>query len=49
MHGGAPGSGAPLGNRNALTHGLTTRAAKARRRAVNRLIGDAESLLREMS
>jgi len=27
MHGGAPGSGAPLGNMNARKHGAYTRAA----------------------
>ena len=27
MHGGAPGSGAPLGNKNALKHGRYTREA----------------------
>jgi hypothetical protein len=26
MHGGAPGSGAPLSNKNALKHGMYTRA-----------------------
>ena len=32
MHGGAPGSGAPEGNRNALKHGLYTRKAIQARR-----------------
>jgi len=32
MHGGAPGSGAPRGNKNALKHGLCTRHAIAQRR-----------------
>jgi hypothetical protein len=27
MHGGAPGSGAPRGNKNAIKHGLYTREA----------------------
>jgi uncharacterized protein YjcR len=27
MHGGAPGSGAPRGNKNALKHGVYTREA----------------------
>ena len=28
MHGGAPGSGAPLGNKNALKHGRFTRGKR---------------------
>jgi glucans biosynthesis protein len=48
MHGGAPGSGAPKGNRNAQTHGLHTKAAKADRRALNRLMADFERLLDDM-
>jgi hypothetical protein len=32
IHGGAPGSGAPRGNTNALKHGLYTREAIAERR-----------------
>jgi glucans biosynthesis protein len=38
LHGGAKGSGAPRGNRNAVTHGRTTAAALAERRAIARLI-----------
>jgi glucans biosynthesis protein len=45
MHGGARGSGAPSGNRNALKHGLYTRAAMAERRGLRMLIGEAEELL----
>ena len=48
MHGGAPGSGAPKGNRNAQTHGHHTKAAKADRRALTRLMANAERLLGEM-
>jgi uncharacterized protein YjcR len=32
MHGGAPGSGAPRGNKNAMKHGLYTRKAIKERR-----------------
>jgi hypothetical protein len=32
MHGGAPGSGAPRGNKNAMMHGLYTRKAIEERR-----------------
>jgi hypothetical protein len=45
MHGGAHGSGAPRGNRNAVKHGLYTRDALARRRLVNRLLRDGARLL----
>jgi hypothetical protein len=31
MHGGAPGSGAPRGNQNALKHGYTREAIEERR------------------
>ena len=48
MQGGAKGSGAPLGNRNALKHGLHTREAIAERRAVRQLIREARKFLREI-
>ncbi len=48
MHGGAPGSGAPMGNRNALKHGLCTKAAVADRRTLRRLMRDANRLIAEM-
>jgi glucans biosynthesis protein len=48
MHGGAKGSGAPQGNRNALKHGLHTREAIAERRAVRQLIREARQFLREI-
>lgn len=38
MHGGAPGSGAPPGNHNALKHGRYTRQAIADRKALRELI-----------
>lgn len=38
MHGGAPGSGAPKGNKNALKHGLKTREAKDQRSSVKEAI-----------
>ena len=47
-HGGAPGTGAPRGNLNALKHGLHTREAKAERNRVAALIGESEELLREI-
>jgi uncharacterized protein YjcR len=38
MHGGAAGSGAPRGNKNARKHGLYTRDAIAQRRQVRELM-----------
>ena len=49
MHGGAPGSGPPSGNRNARKHGLFTRDAIAERRQIQALMGEARKLLEEMS
>jgi uncharacterized protein YjcR len=48
MHGGAPGSGAPQGNQNALKHGLYTKAAIAKRRQIRALIQQSRSLLKEL-
>jgi hypothetical protein len=48
MHGGAPGSGAPSGNRNARRHGLFTGEAIAERKEVQDLLGEARRLLRTM-
>jgi hypothetical protein len=41
MHGGAPGSGAPEGNRNALRHGGRTAEAVALRRLASTLVREA--------
>ena len=48
MHGGAPGSGAPKGNQNALKHGRYTRDAIAERRALSQLLRESRRLLNEM-
>ena len=45
MHGGAYGSGAPAGNKNALKHGLYTREAIAQRRQLRQLIRQARNTL----
>jgi len=45
MHGGAIGSGAPIGNRNALRHGHYTAEAIARRRQLSELIKTARTSL----
>jgi hypothetical protein len=49
MHGGAKGSGAPRGNRNAFKHGLYTREAIAERRVVRRPVRDARQFLTEIA
>ena len=49
MHGGAPGSGAPKGNKNALKHGLYTREAIEERRLLRKLIREAERTLKELA
>jgi len=45
MHGGAPGSGAPRGNKNALKHGLYTRHAIAQRRQLRELLRQSRNLI----
>jgi hypothetical protein len=47
MHGGAPGSGAPRGNQNALKHGRYTRKAIARRRKRRRQFRELIRQIRE--
>ncbi len=49
MHGGAEGSGAPKGNKNALKHGLYTAEAIAERKQLNRMLKDYRSTLEELS
>jgi hypothetical protein len=48
MHGGAKGSGAPLGNTNALKHGAYTREALERRAHLRGLLREARKLLKEL-
>jgi uncharacterized protein YjcR len=48
MHGGAPGSGAPLGNQNALKHGVYTREAIAKRRQFGELLRQSRALIAKM-
>ena len=45
MHGGAPGSGAPRGNKNARKHGLYTREAIAQRRQLGELMRQSRRLI----
>jgi hypothetical protein len=49
MHGGAAGSGAPIGNKNALRHGHYTAEAIAERRAVAALIRLSRATLADLS
>jgi hypothetical protein len=46
MHGGAYGSGAPLGNRNALKTGLHTAEVKVWRQGIRDLIRESKELIR---
>ena len=48
MHGGAPGSGAPRGNKNALKHGQYTREALAAYRQVRALIRQSLELMQKL-
>ncbi len=48
MHGGAKGSGAPPGNKNALKHGAFTKAAIEKRAELSRMIKVAKKLLHEI-
>ncbi|MBR0984846.1 HGGxSTG domain-containing protein [Bradyrhizobium liaoningense] len=48
MHGGAPGSGAPWGNRNAQKHGAFTQERISERRAIQELLDEAGKLLGEL-
>lgn len=49
MHGGAAGSGAPLGNQNALKHGKYTREMLQLRREMAQLMRAARATLEEIS
>jgi hypothetical protein len=48
MHGGAPGSGAPPGNKNALKHGLYTREAIEERRHWRALMRQSRRLIEQI-
>jgi uncharacterized protein YjcR len=48
MHGGAPGSGAPRGNKNALKHGLYTREAIEERRHLRALMRQSSMLIQDI-
>jgi len=48
MHGGARGSGAPIGNKNAFRHGLYSGEAIALRRIVSELIRTARDTVAKL-
>jgi uncharacterized protein YjcR len=48
MHGGAPGSGAPQGNQNALKHGRFTRQAFEQRRQLRELLRQSRALIQKI-
>jgi glucans biosynthesis protein len=48
MHGGAPGSGAPRGNKNALKHGRYTREAIKERQQLRALLRQSRITIREI-
>jgi uncharacterized protein YjcR len=48
MHGGAAGSGAPRGNKNALKHGRYTREAIEGRRQLRALLRQSRSLIQQI-
>ena len=48
MHGGAPGSGAPKHNGNAIKHGLFTQQAIEERKKVQALLRQSRKLLQDI-
>jgi glucans biosynthesis protein len=48
MHGGARGSGAPVGNRNALKHGMYTKASLEEQKALRKMIRQMKESLQEI-
>jgi uncharacterized protein YjcR len=48
MHGGAPGSGAPKENTNALKHGLFTKEAIEQRKHIRALLRESRKFLRNI-
>ena len=48
MHGGGKGSGAPIGNQNALKTGLHTAEAKALRKHIRELTRQSKKLIEEL-
>ena len=49
MHGGAEGSGAPIGNRNALKSGFYTKEAMGKRKQLKGMIRSFRKTLKELT
>jgi len=47
MHGGAQGSGAPIGNQNALAHGMYTRESLALQTHIRDLLRDGKKFIEQ--
>ena len=47
MHGGATGSGAPCGNKNAVTHGFYTLRARAERQKIRNLVRHSRDVIQK--
>lgn len=47
MHGSAKGSGAPIGNQNAVKHGMYTREALEFRKHIRELLKDGKELIKK--
>lgn len=45
MHGGAKGSGAPMGNQNALKHGLYTHEMLEFKKHIRELLNDGKEMI----
>ena len=48
MHGGAAGTGAPMGNHNALKHGLYTGEERALKQHISQLIRDSRKIIEKI-
>jgi hypothetical protein len=49
LHGGAKGSGAPIGNQNRLKHGLYSASGIEERRALKAYLKEMQEMVREYS
>jgi hypothetical protein len=48
MHGGAKGSGAPVGNSNAFKHGAYTKEALQQRKELRDLLAETQKLIKTL-
>ena len=49
LHGGAPGSGAPIGNQNRLKHGLYSASAVEERRTLQAYLKEMSDMVKQIS